>query len=59
MNNVLVSIDERFVALQNSTMANVVDSQNSSESQSQTSNGNNVVILRKTPVTNKNVRYAW
>jgi chaperonin cofactor prefoldin len=61
MNNVLVSIDERFVALQNSTFT--VDSQNSSESQSQTqsqtSNGNNVVILRKTPVTNKNVRYAW
>lgn len=54
MNNVLISIDERFVAL-------TVDSQNSSESQSQsqTSNGNNVVILRKTPVTNKNVRYAW
>ena len=53
INNSLVSIDERFIALQNSLPSEELTT---TTQQQQTSN---VVILRKTPVTNKNVRYAW
>lgn len=58
INTALVTIDERFVALQNSVGSTVTDPQTNSPDPQVTSN-NNVVILRKTPVTNKNVRYAW
>ncbi len=60
INSALVTIDERFVALQNSMSTQQVLSENPQQIQTTTdTNSNNVVILRKTPVTNKNVRYAW
>ena len=63
INSALVTIDERFVALQNSMNGNNGNNNDSNASQQVTessdTNTNNVVILRKTPVTNKNVRYAW
>jgi hypothetical protein len=60
INTAFVSIDERFIALQNSVGSATInaDVQTSSDSQ-QSGTNSNVVILRKTPVTNKNVRYAW
>lgn len=62
INSALVTIDERFVALQSSVGSTI--NSNSSDPQTnspdpQVTSNNNVVILRKTPVTNKNVRYAW
>lgn len=63
INSALVTIDERFVALQNSMNGNNGNNNDGNASQQVTessdTNTNNVVILRKTPVTNKNVRYAW
>jgi hypothetical protein len=63
INDALVSIDERISAISAIsaiTSGLSVSGTTTNESPSDPIPiNNNVVILRKTPVTNKNVRYAW
>lgn len=56
INDALVSIDERISAISAISVSGTTTNESPSDP---IPINNNVVILRKTPVTNKNVRYAW